>query len=218
MADDWDKLEKIHKKAASLAEKYKGLKKKIIAALMLTAGLTSSVPMAVLYNLVNDSRKAEIQPKVDEYIQNAVAEIGENYPRADICRQVFNIQVYDKASMDDYLFKCFSQSFTIDFSNFHPVEGVYEYTLPHIVYPEWQTFYDEYVTTHFNYIFEGIDAIYESVRYSMLDAAKDALPFTVGALALVGGYYAVKIRKCQKEIEQVNQEIWKHEDKLFWNK
>jgi len=115
-------------------------------------------------------------------------------------------------------FETLSQSFTVDFSNFHPVDGVYEYTLPHIVYPEWQTFYDEYVTTHFNYIFEGIDAIYESVRYSMLDAAKDALPFTVGALALVGGYYAVKIMKCQKEIEQVNQEIWKHEDKLFWNK
>ena len=133
MADDWDKLEKIHKKAASLAEKYKGLKKKTAAALILTAGLTSAVPMAVLYKVVNDSRKMEIQPKVDEYIQNAVAEIGENYPRADFCRRAFNIQVYDKASMDDYLFKCYSQSFTVDFSNFHPVDGVYEFSLTYCI-------------------------------------------------------------------------------------
>ncbi len=217
--DVWDRLDLLHKLSDNLAVRYKDLKRETRKALIKTAIFTGGVPLVATYGLVNLWRRHQVQPQVDEYVSESLSSIAERFPIAEEYRQNSMIDVTDKDSMNEYLTECYSNSFRIEVGNIpHPVQVGDVIPVEQIPYPMWEEFYKEYSSTHFAYVLDGFDAIYNSVYYSIANAAKDVAPLCIGGLALVGLMYALKLRKCKNQIERTNQEVARVEDRLFWNR
>ncbi len=213
MGDDWDELQKLHITQFKTLYEFKCLKHRSIVGSVIGGTLGSLLVTGLNYVLTNRARKNSIQPQVDEFVEETKKELL-NYPVVAEEKQA-ELALVDSSNITDFINDTYCDSFYVYYTGPWDKFVFYRDLVPR---PVAESFCQDFRNGKFDYIANTIDSLYESVFYSFEDSLKDMIPFCIGAFACMGVYYAFKLHKFKNKVEEVNTEVFKMEDKLFWNR
>ncbi|MBR4270773.1 MAG: hypothetical protein IKQ31_03770 [Clostridia bacterium] len=197
--EDLKDLDMLHQRRNKAINKY-GFKKRRAKLLGPTLAMISWSAIALhKKDLINAERIAAIKPEVDKYAAEEAHKIDIMYDNQLDVEHHFS--TIDSTNVCNYLFE-------------HYIEILDNGAGSDIR----QKYANDYFNHAFDYVYQTMQEMFDSVQCSIFDAFKEAIPSTLGCTAVIGLYYAQTLLRSKREIDKINNDVYKLEDKLFWDR